>query len=362
MRVCHVNLSKELRGGEHQTVSLVRVLRHRVDQRVVVRRESPLHACLDELELEGVEVVPVPNSPIAALRSTRGADLVHIHEGRSVPIGAARSLLGTPFVITRRVLKAPTSRPSTRWCYRRAEHVVSVSQAVGKVMTDYSPQTPVTTIYDCVATERKDVAEALIPGDFADRLVIGNVAELDDDTKGQRTILEVARRLETELPDVMFVLIGKGKDEAALRAESRDLSNVRFLGWSDQLADYYAAMDLFVFPSRTEALGSAVLEAMSFGVPVVASQVGGLPEVVHPGVNGFLVGAGDIDDWVSRVEQLCRDASLRVRLARNAAVTAAGFTPESIAEQYYSLYVNTVHGVNWAWPSISPTKTRSESL
>jgi glycosyltransferase involved in cell wall biosynthesis len=362
MRVCHVNLSKELRGGEHQTVSLVRALRHRVDQRVIVRRDSPLHACLEDLDLEGVEVVPVPNSPIAALKATRDADLLHIHEGRSVPIGAARSLLGTPFVVTRRVLKAPTSRPSTRWCYRRAEHVVSVSQAVGRVMKDYSPETPVTTIYDCVATERKDVADALIPGDFTDRLVIGNVAELDDDTKGQRTILEVARRLEADLPEAMFLLIGKGKDEAALRAESRELSNVRFLGWSDRLADYYAAMDLFIFPSRTEALGSAVLEAMSFGLPVIASQVGGLPEVVHPGVNGFLVDAENIDDWVSRVRQLCRDANLRARLARNAAVTAAGYKPENIAEQYYSLYVNAVYGVSWAWPSISPTKTHSESL
>ncbi|MGI9258175.1 MAG: glycosyltransferase family 4 protein [Gammaproteobacteria bacterium] len=362
MRICHVNLSKELRGGELQTVSLVQTLRHRAHQRVVVRRDSPLHHRLTDLDLESVDVVPVPNSPIAALRATSGSDLLHIHEGRSVPIGAARSLLGTPFIVTRRVLKAPTSRPSTRWCYRRAEHVVSVSQAVSTVMSGYSPSAPVSTIYDCVATVQQTQANASVGDDFSGRFVIGNVAELDDDTKGQRTIIEVARRLEVEVPNALFLLIGKGKDEAELKEEAEGLSNIRFVGWTDRLADYYSAMDLFMFPSRTEALGSAVLEAMSLGLPVIASDVGGIPEIVQPGVNGFLIDSADVNAWAHRVEQLCGDSCLRSRLAQNAAVTAAAFSPEAIAEQYYSLYVNAVYGTTWAWPHISPSKTRSESF
>ncbi len=363
MRICHINLSKELRGGEHQTVSLVRTLRHRAEQRVVVRRDSPLHHRLEKLELEGVEVVPVANSPIAAIRASSGTDLLHIHEGRSVSIGAVRSLLGTPFVLTRRVLKPPKSLPTTRWCYGRAEHVVAVSQAVGSVMSSYGVDTPVTTIYDCVATVKRRTANANeIDRDLGAKFVVGNVAELDDHTKGQRTILEVARRLEAEFPDVVFLLIGKGKDESRLRAEAEPLSNVRFVGWSDQLADYYAVMDLFIFPSRTEALGSAVLEAMSFGLPVLASEVGGIPEIVHSGVNGFLIDPCDTDEWARRVLQLNGNEKLRSRLAQNAAVTSAAFTPEEIAEQYYSLYVNALYGVAWAWPNLSPNKTYSKPL
>ncbi len=362
MRICHVNLSKELRGGELQTVHLVQTLRHRARQRVVVRKHSPLHDRLTDLDFDGVEVLPVPNSPIAALRATAGSDLLHIHEGRSVPIGAARSLLGTPFLVTRRVLKAPTSRPSTRWCYRRAEHVVAVSQAVSGVMSRYSPNTPVSTIYDCVATAARARVDSSVSDNLAGRFVIGNVAELDDDTKGQRTIIEVARRLEFDIPNALFLLIGKGKDESALKLEAEGLSNIRFVGWTDRLADYYSAMDLFMFPSRTEALGSAVLEAMSLGLPVIASDVGGIPEIVQPGVNGFLIDPADVNAWAHRVEQLCEDPFLRSRLAQNAAVTAAAFSPEAIAEQYYSLYVNVVYGTTWAWPNLSPSKTRSESL
>ena len=229
-------------------------------------------------------------------------------------------------------------------------------------MRGYSPTMPVSTIYDCVATAERAQTESAVGDDLSGRFVVGNVAELDDDTKGQRTIIEVARRLEFEVPNALFLLIGKGKDEAALKAEAEGLSNVRFVGWSDRLADYYAAMDLFMFPSRTEALGSAVLEAMSLGLPVIASDVGGIPEIVQPGVNGFLIDPTDVNAWAHRVEQLRGDSCLRSRLAQNAAVTAAAFSPEVIAEQYYSLYVDAVYGTTWAWPNLSPSKTRSESL
>ena len=147
-----------------------------------------------------------------------------------------------------------------------------------------------------------------------------------------------------------------------MKEEAEGLSNIRFVGWTDRLSDYYSAMDLFLFPSRSEALGSAVLEAMSFGVPVVASDVGGIPEIVQPGVNGFLIDSTDVNAWAHRVERLCNDSCLRTRLAQNAEVTAAAFSPEAIAEQYYSLYVSTVYGTTWAWPDLSPPKTRSESF
>ncbi len=121
-------------------------------------------------------------------------------------------------------------------------------------------------------------------------------------------------------------------------------------------------MDVFMFPSRSEALGSAVLEAMSFGLPVLASKVGGIPEIVQSGVTGFLIDPEDSEEWVRRVAQLRQNEKLRSRLAQNAAVTAACFSPETIAEQYYSLYVNALYGITWAWPNLSPGKAHSESL
>jgi len=363
LRICHVNLSKDFRGGERQTVALVRALDDRVGQKVVVRRGAPLHEEFARLDLSGVEVLPVANSPVAAVRATSGADLVHIHEGRTVTVGAVRSLLGTPFVVTRRVLKPPKDHFFARWCYRRATRIATVSNAVARNMRAYVAATPVTAIYDCIDVPPPDPSRVReIRQDLRADFVVGNVAELDDETKGQRTIIEAARRLQHESPEILFILIGRGRDEESLRAEAEDLPNVRFIGWSDQLSDYYAAMDMFVFPSRYEALGSAALEAMSFGLPVVASAVGGLPEIVTPGVNGFLVDSGDPARLAARISQLATDTILRDRLGRNALANAAAFSPDYVAEQYYELYLRAVYGVSWRWPKVASSKTRSESL
>lgn len=344
-------------------MSLVRALTERVPQKVVVRRDAPLHEEFARLDLANVEVAPVANSPIAAVRATCEADLVHVHEGRTVTVGAVRSLLGTPFVITRRVLKPPKDHFFTRWCYRRATRIATVSSAVAMTMRKYATTTPVNAIYDCVDLPPSNLESVRrIREDLKSAFIVGNVGELDDETKGQRTILEVARRLQRTAPDVLFLLIGRGKDESSLRSEAEQLSNVRFTGWSGNLSDYYAAMDLFIFPSRYEALGSAALEAMSFGLPVLASDVGGLPEIVTPGVNGYLADSGDSGRLASRVAQLAEDPILRDRLGRNALATAAAFSPETIAEQYYELYLRAIYGVSWRWPKVASAKTRSESL
>jgi glycosyltransferase involved in cell wall biosynthesis len=332
-------------------------------QKVVVRRGALLHDALSQNNFRNVEVLPVANSAIAAIRATSGADLVHIHEGRTVTVGAVRSLLGTPFVITRRVLKPPKDHFFTRWCYRRANRIATVSSAVAKTMRAYAIATPVNAIYDCIDVPASDPVKVReIREDLRAGLIVGNVAELDDETKGQCTILDVARRLQHMAPDIVFVLIGRGKDEAGLRSEAEQLPNVRSVGWSDRLSDYYAAMDLFVFPSGYEALGSAALEAMSFGLPVIASSVGGLPEIVTPGVNGYLVDAGESGALASRVSQLADDPVLRDRLGRNALATAAAFSPDAIAEQYHEFYLRAIYGVSWRWPKDASTRTRSESL
>ncbi len=363
MQICHVNLSKDLRGGERQTIALVRTLDGRVRQKVVVRRDAPLHDELTQLDLANGEIVPVANSAVAAICATRGADLVHVHEGRTVTVGAVRSLLGTPFIVTRRVLNSPKDNLVTKWCYRRALRIATVSKAVARTMRAYAVTTPVSTIYDSADVQPSSpMSVREIKEDLEATLVVGNVAELDDETKGQRTILEVARRFQYTDPGILFLFIGRGKDEANLKLEAEQLSNVRFIGWSDHLSDYYAAMDLFIFPSRSEALGSAALEAMSFGLPVLASAVGGLPEIVTPGVNGYLVDPGDSARLASRVAQLAEDQILRDRLGRNALATAAGFSPEIIAEQYYELYLRAIYGVSWRWPKVARAKARSESL
>jgi len=269
-----------------------------------------------------LDVVPVANSPLAALARTSGTDLVHVHDGRGVQVGALRSVLShTPFVVTRRVLRIPTSSLATHWCYGRAAAIAAVSDAVATGMREYDRRLPVTTIHDCTP-----------------RLEANATGALDDACKGQSTLIEAVRMLGARAQDMVFLLIGNGKDEAMLRVRAADCPSVRMTGWVDNVADYYAMMDIFVFPSRYEALGSSILEAMSFGVPVIATTVGGIPEIVRDGVEGLLVAPDDAPAIADRVLRLAGDPELRRRLGAQARVRAQEYSARRMTLEYLDLY------------------------
>ncbi len=339
MRLCHINLSKELRGGEIQMMALIECLVGRYEQSLVLRRDGLLHRRLEQNVDPRLALIPVPSSIIAAVRAARDMDLLHVHEGRSVPVGALRSLLGTPFVLTRRVPKRPGNNAATRWAYRRARAIVGVSDAVSSVMRNYVGATSVETILDFtprLAVDAERVAQ--LQQRFAGRFVVGHVGELDDSHKGQLVILEAARLAQASHPELHFVLVGSGRDEPMLREQAKDLKNVEFIGRVENVGDYYTAMDVFVFPSRREALGSAMLEAMSCGLPVVAADVGGIPEVVKPGENGALFVPGDAAAMLAWVVKLAEDPGLREQLAAGARAAALARRAELGATSYISVY------------------------
>ena len=282
MRVTHVNLCRDFRGGERQMLELVLALRPSVTNRCVVRRGGEFHRRLSAID--GLEVAAVVGSPLAALAQTSHSDLIHVHDGRNVPAGALRSVLSrTPFVVTRRVLRPPGTGPATRWCYGRAAAVVAVSEAVAAGMRRYDARLRVSTIADCVPhLEANAEVTARLRAEVRGELVVGHVGALDDASKGQSTLIEAVQILGERARNMRFLLIGDGEDAAALRTRAAGLPNVSLVGRVDNVADYYAMMDLFVFPSRYEALGSSLLEAMSFGVPVVATTVGGFFPRLQP--------------------------------------------------------------------------------
>src|SRR5690606_19020446 len=121
------------------------------------------------------------------------------------------------------------------------------------------------------------------------KIVIGHIGELDHSHKGQGTIIEAARELEDSRPDLHFVLVGNGKDRARFRRSASGLSNIEFAGYVDNVSVYLASFDVFVYPSLREGLGLSLLVAMHFGLPIVASRVRGIPEIVEDRKNVLLI-------------------------------------------------------------------------
>ena len=119
---------------------------------------------------------------------------------------------------------------------------------------------------------------------------------------------------------------------------TQGLNNIEFVGQKENVGDYLAAFDLFIFPSRHEGLGSILLDAMDFGLPIIASNVGGIPEIIKNGVNGILVNLNSFDDYYSALKSLFSDTKMRSRMQQSNTEKGKDFSVKIMTDQYIKLY------------------------
>ena len=249
MRVLHLDAGKTMRGGQWQALRLIQGLAaESVESTLLARLGSPL---FEAARKAGCRVEPLGFAR-AAMRARRH-DLIHAHDSRSHTIAALAG--GAPLVVSRRVaFGGAASRPAlAKWKYGRAARYIAVSEFVKSVLVERGvPSEKIAVVYDGVPLLNVPVRIEGPP-----RIVAP--ANADDPRKGAALALEAARLAGVELH------------------------------LSDNLERDLATASLFLYITRSEGLGSGVLLAMSAGVPVVASEVGGLPEIIRDGENGLLV-------------------------------------------------------------------------
>ena len=336
--IAHVNTVAGYRGGERQTELLVRGLATvGVRQVLVARRDGVLAERLGDVD---VEVRRVRGGPLSVSLALRDAGLVHVHEGRSVYGAYLRSCWsGTPYIITRRVDNPIGEHGLAHRVYRRAACVAAVAPKVAELLRAYDPEVRVCVVHDASSGLSVDAARvAAVKAPLIGKLVVGHVGALDNAQKGQEHIIAAARELETVSPDVHFMLVGGGADEDMLKAAATGLGNVSFVGHVDNVGDYLAALDIFVFPSNREGMGSILLDAMEQGLPVVASRVGGVPDIVHHGDNGLLIDPARPDQLRDAICALKESPALRRSLGERGRELAKGFTAEVMWRKYLAIY------------------------
>lgn len=336
--ICHINLSRGYRGGERQTELLIRELaRKGYAQRLVARAGEPLTRCLRDVE--GLDIVQASRPFFKCVPELR-AGVVHAHEARAAKLAyAAFRLYSTPYLVTRRLTKRPGSNAITRAAYRRAGALVAIGESVAVTLRDYTGRDDVAVIHSTTTQQPVDVrAREALRARWPDRYLVVNVAALVHSDKGQRHLIRVARRLQTARPDIQFILLGEGRDRAWLESEAGDLTNIRFEGFVENPGDYLAAAQLFVLPSLKEALGGACLDALDSGLPVIASAVGGIPEIITHNMNGLLVPPADEDALFAAICRVRDEPGLATALAEGGRATAAAHHPEPMAAAYARVY------------------------
>lgn len=166
--------------------------------------------------------------------------------------------------------------------------------------------------------------------------------------KGIDVLLRAWGRVVSGRPDAHLILIGFGDEEAGLRDLARNIKieeSVTFLGEITNVIDYLQASDLFVIPSRKEGNPNTLLEASACGLPVVATSIGGIVEVVKDGQSGVLVPSDDEEALAGKILLLLGDEEYRMKLAENARSEALSrFSFETIGSRYEELYRTLVEG------------------
>jgi glycosyltransferase involved in cell wall biosynthesis len=302
----------------------------------------------------GVPIVTIPElhreiSPLLDLRAAyRLADLIrevrpqilHTHTAKAGTIGrlAARLLggAGPPIVVHTfhgHVLRgyfdpvrSTAFRLLERWLARRTTALIAVSPEVRDdlVSLGVAPREKFTVVRlgieldERVGTDsdgpRAETRRAL--GIPADRFVVGWIGRMTG-VKRTDDVLLAVRALRERGVDTVLCMVGDGPDRDAVERRAHQLGIVRdslFLGYQEEVASYYAAFDALILPSANEGTPVSAIEALAGGRPVVATRVGGVPDVVRDGVDGFLVEPGDVDAMAERLSALAADPPLRHRM------------------------------------------------
>ncbi|MEO1928782.1 MAG: glycosyltransferase family 4 protein, partial [Gammaproteobacteria bacterium] len=271
----------------------------------------------------------------------KDAPLLHFHESRVfAAIWSFGIATEKKHIITRRVERSPRSNFINKSIYRNANQTVTLSRSISKSIQksfnlDLDPivipsaKTGFTT--DQVEVQR---IRSKMRGDF----IVGHIGALDDSHKGQLQIIELAQMTHETFPEICFLLVGSGKDMGHFKQLTQDLNNIEFVGQKENVGDYLAAFDLFIFPSRHEGLGSILLDAMDFGLPIIASNVGGIPEIIKNEVNGILVDLNSLDDYYNALKSLFSDTKMRSQMQQSNTEKGKSFSVKTMTDQYIKLY------------------------
>jgi glycosyltransferase involved in cell wall biosynthesis len=246
-------------------------------------------------------------------------------------------------VTTRRVDFSPGGSAFTHWKYRQADVTVAISNRVRDVMQAWGlPADRISVIHSAITTERRDVPEAVaaLKRRFAGKRVVGTVAALVGH-KDLPTLLRAADRIQGCRPDVHFLILGEGALRPELEKQIADLrlANVTLEGFQSDPYSYYPVFNVFAITSNEEGLGSAVLDAFLYGVPVVATAGGGLPEMIRPDDTGVLCRVGDDEAVANGILRLLDDKAFAERATSGARrLLEAEFTVARMAVRYEKVY------------------------
>lgn len=358
----HVDTARTWRGGQNQVLLTVRGLRARgLRATLVAHPDGELRQrAADSGDLillaPRMELDFTAAWKLSRLLREQQPEIVHAHDAHAVAMTALAISLGgatlpTRLVAARRVTFHVGRNAFSRWKYRQVDRFICASAFIRSILIgDGIPADRLDVVYDGVDLKSVEAAPLVnihqtfwLPHGAP---LVGNVAALDPD-KGQRYLVDAAHLVVRKVPDARFLIVGQGELEPTLRQQIKHLhleKHVFLTGFRSDVLSLQKGFDVFVMTSVSEGLGTSALDAMACGRPVVATQVGGLPEVVDHRETGLLVPARDPASLAEAIIDLLQDRTLREQYGNAARERAREqFSVDRMIDETVEVYRRVAH-------------------
>ncbi len=356
LSIAHIDTETSWRGGQRQVIEMIRGLSKLGQKNVLFCK--PLSKIAKRAEEMGISVIKYPFRGewdlISAIQlrlyiKKNNIDIIHVHTSHAHTI-AQMALLGIDtckLVISRRVDFHVNSYFSKKYKYGKwVDKIITVSDAIKRILIEdgIKPELIVTIrsgfIPDEFGKNNNTINLRKQLGFKEDTVVISTVAALASH-KAHHVLLKAASLVLKKHPDVKFILAGEGEMRAEIEKDINNLGlkeSVILLGFVESIGAVYRASDIFAITSEEEGLCTSIFDAMYFGLPIVATSAGGIPEIVMDEINGFIVPVNDYISFTDKLNILIEEPDRREKMGLRSSDILEKNTVENTIEKTLSIY------------------------
>lgn len=352
--IFHLDTETEWRGGQQQAIYLIEgLVKKAVPLILICRKDSKLYDYAKKNKIP-TETLPLLTEydifsalKLRKLIKKHKAKLLHCHNSHALGLAIlTKFFIDIPVLASRRVDFPLKKNIFSSYKYKSSKlnKLICISDNIRKIVSKSNiPEKKLITIRSAIditkanrVGDSRNVDPELSPSAF----VIGTVAALTGH-KDYPTLIKAAEIVLKNKADVKFVAIGDGKlkDKLTELVKSRGLQDKFILmGYKSNVYDYLKRFNIFVLASKLEGLGTSVLDALSCGKAIVATNAGGIPEMIVDRVNGLLVPKQNPSELAKAIIELIDDEKLRAKLAQEAKESAKLFDINQLVAQHLALY------------------------
>jgi glycosyltransferase involved in cell wall biosynthesis len=353
----HIDSSRTWRGGQRQVLLTVLGLRERGHRALLVAHPEGELAVRASEGHDLIRLAPRTEVDLHAgwklsrIIKELKPEIVHAHDPHAVALASLALSFGTGratpgLIASRRVAFHLKAHAFSRWKYHQVDCFIAASDAIHHMLVeDGVDPARVVTVYEGIDLERVEAepvanvhAEFWLPTHAP---IVGAVAALTQE-KGHKHLIDAAALVVREVPDARFVILGEGDLRPALERQIKELhldKHVLLPGFRADILSFIRGFDLFVMPSLHEGLGTSLLDAMAARKAIVASDTGGIPEVVDNGKTGLLVPPRDHRALAKAIVRLLKDSPTRLAMEQAAVERVRKiFSAGRMVEQTLAVY------------------------